>query len=51
MMEWLAMGGYGGYVWGSYGVAALAIVVELTTLGVRRRRALAQARLEARDGA
>ena len=51
MMDWLAMGGYAGYVWGSYGVAALAIVVELAMLGARRRRALVQARLEAGDGA
>ena len=28
MMEWLALGGYGGYVWGSYGVAAAAIILE-----------------------
>jgi heme exporter protein D len=51
MMEWLAMGGYGGYVWGSYGVAALAIIVELTMLRARRRRALMQTRLEADHGA
>ena len=51
MMEWLAMGGYWGYVWGSYGVGALAIAVELAMLGARRRRALIQAQLEARHGA
>ena len=51
MMEWLAMGGYGGYVWGSYGVAALAVLVELALLRARQRRALMQVRLEARDGA
>jgi heme exporter protein D len=27
--EFLAMGGYGFYVWGSYGVAALCIALEL----------------------
>ena len=32
MMEFLAMGGYGFYVWGSYGVAALCIVIEILTL-------------------
>ena len=51
MMEWLALGGYGGYVWGSYGVAALAIVVELAMLRARHRRALMQVRIEAGDGA
>ena len=50
MMEWLAMGGYGGYVWGSYGVAALAVIVELALLGARQRRALVQAQLEVRNG-
>jgi heme exporter protein D len=37
--EFFAMGGYGLYVWGAYGVAALAVVVELWLL-VRRRRTL-----------
>lgn len=50
MMEWLAMGGYGGYVWGSYGVAAAAILIELALLRARQRRALVQARVEGRDG-
>jgi heme exporter protein D len=27
--EFLAMGGYGFYVWGSYGVAALCILLEV----------------------
>jgi heme exporter protein D len=30
--EFLAMGGYGFYVWGSYAVAALCIVIEIWTL-------------------
>ena len=30
--EFLAMGGYGFYVWGSYGVAALCIAIEIWTL-------------------
>jgi len=29
MTEFLAMGGYGFYVWGSYGVAALCICIEV----------------------
>ena len=51
MSEWLAMGGYAGFVWGSYGLAALAVIVELTALGLRRRRALARARVEESDAA
>ncbi len=30
--EFLAMGGYGLYVWGSYRVAALCIAIEIWTL-------------------
>jgi heme exporter protein D len=30
--EFLAMGGYGFYVWGSYGVTALCIAVEIWAL-------------------
>ena len=29
MIDWLQMGGYGFYVWSSYGMLALAIAVEL----------------------
>jgi heme exporter protein D len=36
--EFFAMGGYGVYVWGSYGVAALCIAVELWALARRARR-------------
>jgi heme exporter protein D len=41
MSEFLAMGGYGFYVWGAYGVTALAVVVEIVALRARRRAALA----------
>jgi heme exporter protein D len=34
----LAMGGYAGFVWGSYGVTALCIVLEIVVLGARHRR-------------
>jgi heme exporter protein D len=50
MMDWFAMGGYGGYVWGSYGVALAAIVAEVILLGARNRRALTRARAEAENG-
>jgi heme exporter protein D len=49
MSEFLAMGGYGFYVWSAYGVATLAIVAELLALRARRRacRAAAAMRGEA----
>ena len=37
--EFLAMGGYGLYVWGGYVVTAVVIAAEVVTL-VRRRRTL-----------
>jgi heme exporter protein D len=44
--EFLAMGGYGFYVWGSF-VATLACVAgEAMLLAARRRNALAQVRAE-----
>jgi heme exporter protein D len=39
--DFLAMGGYAFYVWGSYGVAAGLIAVEIVMLKLRRRDALA----------
>ena len=47
MTEWLAMGGYAGYVWGSYAVCAAAIAIELWRISARRRGALRNARAEA----
>jgi heme exporter protein D len=37
--EFFAMGGYGLYVWGSYGVTVLAIAIEILALRARRARA------------
>jgi heme exporter protein D len=34
--EFLAMGGYGLYVWGSFGVTALVLAAELWSLRSRR---------------
>lgn len=42
MSEFLAMGGYGLYVWGSFGMTALAIVIELAGLRARHARAREQ---------
>ncbi|MEO8486252.1 MAG: heme exporter protein CcmD [Betaproteobacteria bacterium] len=43
MSEFLAMGGYGLYVWTAYGMCAAAIVAEMALLRARRRRARVQA--------
>jgi heme exporter protein D len=44
MSEFFRMGGYGFYVWGSYGMLALCIAVELWQL--KRRRAEARQRAQ-----
>lgn len=36
--EFIHMGGYGGYVWGSLGIMALVMVIEVWQLRTRRRR-------------
>ncbi len=35
--DFLAMGGYGLYVWGSFGMCALVLVVECASLALRRK--------------
>jgi len=45
MTTFLMMGGYGWYVWISYGVTALVIAVELLMLRARRRQTLVEAKL------
>ncbi len=47
LSEFLHMGGYGGYVWSSYGVCALLIVAEVLSARARRQRAVAEARRQA----
>ncbi len=47
--DFFAMGGYGLYVWGSYGVAAVVIAAEVLLARRRYRQALAQARSQARS--
>ncbi|MGQ0509417.1 MAG: heme exporter protein CcmD [Betaproteobacteria bacterium] len=37
--EFLSMGGYGAFVWGSYGVTALCVCLEVWLLARRNRRA------------
>lgn len=36
--EFFNMGGYAFYVWGSYGVFAFAIAVEIIAVAMRKRR-------------
>jgi heme exporter protein D len=38
--NFLAMGGYAGYVWSAYGVTVVLIVVEVFALRARRRTAV-----------
>ena len=49
--QWLAMGGYGLYVWGSLGVSLAALVLEVGLVRVGRQQALAAvcADMEAHD--
>jgi len=42
--NFLAMGGYGLYVWGSYAVTLVLIVAELILLARRRRNAVGRIR-------
>jgi heme exporter protein D len=42
--EFLTMGGYGLYVWGSYGVVALCMVVEVIAVRVGYKRDVETAR-------
>lgn len=44
--EFLAMGGYGLYVWGSFGVCAAAMVIEPILAGKRNRDILNSLRRE-----
>ena len=44
MSDFLAMGGYGFYVWGAYGVTALAVALEVIGVRARARAARRQAK-------
>ena len=48
--EFAAMGGYGFYVWGSFGVAALVMLGEVLSLRARRKALLLAARDTASRG-
>jgi heme exporter protein D len=49
--EFVAMGGYALYVWGSLAMCAAALLWEVATLTQRRRRALEDLRDDARAAA
>ena len=52
MSEWLAMGGHGFFIWSSYGMLALALVIEIAVLRRARRAAIDRARaMRAETGA
>jgi len=42
--NFLAMGGYGLYVWGSYAVTLALIIAEMVVLARRKRNAMERAR-------
>jgi heme exporter protein D len=41
MSEFLAMGGYGGYIWGAYGVTFVLLAIEVIVLLKRKHEAKA----------
>ena len=50
LLTWLAMGGYGLYVWGSLAMCVLVIASELLALRSQRRALLAEAATPGGDG-
>lgn len=40
--DFWAMGGYGFYVWGSYGAVVVVVAIEIGLLKARRRRAVSE---------
>ncbi len=49
--DFVHMGGYGLYVWGSYGMALALMLTEPLLVVQRRRRALAEAGTQDAEGA
>lgn len=46
LADFLSMGGYGLYVWGSFGMGALVIALEVAQVALRRRTLHARASAE-----
>jgi len=51
MSAFFAMNGYGFYIWSAYGIAVVAIVVEILLLRSHRKAVLAEARSAASESA
>lgn len=49
--NFLEMGGYAWYVWGSYGVTMALVAAEIFALRARRRRAVLEVQRRARSAA
>lgn len=47
--EFLAMGGYGAYVWGAYLVCVVAVGFEVSLLALRRRTIIGYLKLAAKE--
>jgi heme exporter protein D len=45
LSEFWSMGGYGEYVWGSFGVAALFMGIEVAQVGYERKQTLQRLRM------
>ena len=48
--NFLAMGGYAFYVWGSYLATLVLMIVEIVLISLRRRNALQRLRVQTREG-
>jgi len=46
LADFFAMSGYGGYVWGAYGLTAILIAVEIIAVLARLRNARSAARTD-----
>lgn len=44
MTEFLAMGGYGSYVWSSYAIFVIALLIDFLTPRLRNRRVITDLR-------
>lgn len=48
LADFLAMGGYGAYVWGSFGVTALVMALEPVLVARRRKETVSRLRRQLR---
>jgi heme exporter protein D len=48
--NFLAMGGYAFYVWGSYLATLVLMTVEIVLISLRRRNALQRLRVQSQEG-